>query len=87
VDAGSTPAISTIFKEEKMTTLKTRVTEFFSGTHEQLMNLIGGSKETETETEDLSNYTVAELKNMAKERGLTGYSSLKKADLINLLNN
>jgi uncharacterized tellurite resistance protein B-like protein len=70
-----------------MTTLKTRVTEFFSGTHEQLMNLIGGSKETETETEDLSNYTVAELKNMAKERGLTGYSSLKKADLINLLNN
>jgi uncharacterized tellurite resistance protein B-like protein len=70
-----------------MTTLKTRVTEFFSGTHEQLMNLIGGSKETKTETEDLSNYTVAELKNMAKERGLTGYSSLKKADLINLLNN
>ena len=70
-----------------MTTLKTRVTEFFSGTHEQLKNLIGGSKETETETEDLSNYTVAELKNMAKERGLTGYSSLKKADLINLLNN
>ena len=70
-----------------MTTLKTRVTEFFSGTHEQLMNLIGGSKETQTETEDLSNYTVAELKNMAKERGLTGYSSLKKADLINLLNN
>ena len=70
-----------------MTTLKTRVTEFFSGTHEQLMNLIGGSKETETETEDLSNYTVAELKTMAKERGLTGYSSLKKADLINLLNN
>ena len=54
-----------------MTTLKTRVTEFFSGTHKQLMNLIGGSKETETE--DLSNYTVAELKN--------------KADLINLLNN
>ena len=70
-----------------MTTLKTRVTEFFSGTHEQLKNLIGGSKETEIETEDLSNYTVAELKNMAKERGLTGYSSLKKADLINLLNN
>jgi hypothetical protein len=68
-----------------MTKIKTRVAEFFSGTHEQLMNLIGGSKQTETE--DLNEYTVTQLKNMAKERGLTGYSSLKKADLINLLNN
>ena len=68
-----------------MTKIKTRVAEFFSGTHEQLMNLIGGSKQTETE--DLNVYTVTQLKNMAKERGLTGYSSLKKADLINLLNN
>ena len=68
-----------------MIKIKTRVAEFFSGTHEQLMNLIGGSKKTETE--DLNEYTVTQLKNMAKERGLTGYSSLKKADLINLLNN
>ena len=68
-----------------MTKIKTRVAEFFSSTHEQLMNLIGGSKQTETE--DLNEYTVTQLKNMAKERGLTGYSSLKKADLINLLNN
>ena len=68
-----------------MIKIKTRLDEFFSGTHEQLMNLIGGSKQTETE--DLNEYTVTQLKNMAKERGLTGYSSLKKADLINLLNN
>tara|TARA_R100000664_G_C2695524_1_gene97920 strand:+ start:57 stop:287 length:231 start_codon:yes stop_codon:yes gene_type:complete len=72
-------------KGYKMTKIKTRVAEFFSGTHEQLMNLIGGSKQTEAE--DLNEYTVTQLKNMAKERGLTGYSSLKKADLINLLNN
>jgi hypothetical protein len=68
-----------------MTKITTKVAEFFSGTHEQLMNLIGGSKQTETE--DLNEYTVTQLKNMAKERGLTGYSSLKKVDLINLLNN
>jgi large subunit ribosomal protein L21 len=35
---------------------------------------------------DLSNNTVAELKEMAKERGLEGYSALKKAELIELLN-
>ena len=68
-----------------MTKITTKVAEFFSGTHEQLMNLLGGSKEAETE--DLSNCTVTELKSIAKGRGLTGYSSLKKAELIDLLNN
>ena len=68
-----------------MTKITTKVAEFFSGTHEQLMSLLGGSKEVETE--DLNNYTVTELKTMAKGRGLTGYSSLKKSELVNLLNN
>ena len=38
-------------------------------------------KKEET-TQDLSKLTVAELREMAKAKGLTGYSSMKKAELI-----
>ena len=37
------------------------------------------------ESIDYESMTVTQLREIAKERGLTGYSSLNKADLIQLL--
>ena len=41
-------------------------------------------KETEVK-QDMTKYTVKELKQMCKDKGLTGYSRKKEAELIEML--
>ncbi|CAM6037883.1 unnamed protein product [Sphagnum compactum] len=44
------------------------------------------SSENGSITQDLSSYKLAELRSLAKARGLKGYSKLKKGELLDLLN-
>ena len=44
-------------------------------------------EETKAEETDLESLTLKDLKAMAKEKGLTGYSTMKKDDLISALKN
>jgi len=61
------------------------IATWFSGTHDQLMELLKTKKQTTTDT-NLNDFTVTQLKAMAKERGLKGYSTLKKSDLVQFIN-
>tara|TARA_Y100001973_G_C5168720_1_gene317730 strand:- start:541 stop:762 length:222 start_codon:yes stop_codon:yes gene_type:complete len=69
-----------------MSTVFKHLASNFNGTRLQLLKLLGIEVEEEVNEEiDYSSLKVSELKAIAKERELKGYSTLKKAALVELL--
>ena len=66
-------------KKEKKEEIKEEITEKVEKVKEKV------EKKVEKVKEDLDSLSLADLKAKAKEAGLKGYSTLKKADLIELL--
>lgn len=73
-----------IKKEEKKEE-KVVKTEKVEKVKEELKKVEAKVEKKASKVEDLSEKTLVELKEIAKERGLKGYSSLKKAEILELL--
>jgi len=69
-------------KEAKPTTVKAKVDKKVETKKEAPKAKAKPAAKVEEATPDLSKMTVAQLKEMAKAKGITGISSMKKADLI-----
>jgi|7_EtaG_2_1085326.scaffolds.fasta_scaffold00116_30 hypothetical protein len=63
------------------------IAEWFTGTHEQLKALLRKGQPIPNSEPLYEEMKVSELKLLAKQRNLKGYSGLNKSDLIEFLKN
>ena len=73
-------------KPQKEIKVETKVVELDDFNEEKKETKKETKKEVKKETVDYSKMTVTELKKLAKEKGVSGYSTMKKDELISSLN-
>ena len=73
-------------KNTKEIKVETKVVELDDFNEEKKETKKETKKEVKKETVDYSKMTVSELKKLAKEKGVSGYSTMKKDELISSLN-
>ena len=73
-------------KPQKEIKVETKVVELDDFNEEKKVTKKETKKEVKKETVDYSKMTVSELKKLAKEKGVSGYSTMKKDELISSLN-
>ena len=87
-EANGLPTVDYVTEEEvsskpaKEIKVETKVVEFDDFSEEKKEN----KKVEKTETPDYANMTVSELRKLAKDKGVAGYSTMKKDELISSLN-